>query len=47
MAIYKNVAGQRVGVFAYDKLTGAGKAGDAANITAYLSKDWGGGGGLD
>ncbi len=41
MAIYRNVASQKIAVFAYDKTTGAAKTGDAANITAYLSKDWG------
>lgn len=40
MALYKNVASQKAAVFAYDKTTGAAKTGDAANITAYLSKDW-------
>jgi hypothetical protein len=40
MAIYKNASGQKVAVFAYDKTTGAAKTGDAANITAYLSKDF-------
>lgn len=41
MALYKNVGAQKAAVFAYDKTTGAAKTGDAANITAYLSKDWG------
>lgn len=41
MAIYKNAGSQKVAVFAYDKTTGLPKTGDAANITAYLSKDWG------
>lgn len=41
MALYKNVAGQKIGVFAYDKTTGAAKTGDAANITGYLSLDFG------
>lgn len=41
MAIYKSTAGQKIAVFAYDKTTGAAKTGDAANITAYLSKDFG------
>ena len=41
MALYKNTASQKAAVFAYDKTTGAAKTGDAANITAYLSKDWG------
>jgi len=38
--ILKNVAGQKLGVFAYDSTTGAGKTGDALNITAYISKDF-------
>jgi hypothetical protein len=41
MAIIRNTAGQVLPVFAYDKTTGLGKTGDAANITAYLSKDGG------
>jgi hypothetical protein len=41
MAILKNTANQKVAVFAYTAATGAAKTGDAANITAYLSKDWG------
>lgn len=41
MAIFKNKSGQSIGVFAYDAATGAPKTGDAANITAYLSKDFG------
>ncbi len=39
--IQKNVAGQRVIVFAFDATTGAALAGDAANITGYVSKDYG------
>jgi len=38
--IYKNVASQSIGVFAYDSTTGAAKTGDAANITAYISLDF-------
>jgi hypothetical protein len=38
MAVYKNKASQKVPVFAVDS-TGAPKTGDAANITAYISKD--------
>jgi len=38
--IYRNVASQRIGVFAYDSTTGAAKTGDAANITAYISLDF-------
>lgn len=37
----KNVAGQKVIVFAFDATTNLPKTGDAANITAYLSKDFG------
>lgn len=40
MAILKNVASQKLGVFAYDSTTGAAKSGDAANITAYISLDF-------
>jgi len=39
--IYKNVASQKIAVYAYTASSGASKTGDAANITAYLSKDWG------
>lgn len=45
MAIYKNVAGQKVAVYAFDGTTAAGsdpaKTGDAANITAQISLDGG------
>ena len=45
MAIYKNVASQKVAVYAYDPTTTAGsdpsKTGDAANITAQISLDGG------
>ncbi len=37
--MFKNVAGQFVIVYARDKSTGAEKSGDAANITARISKD--------
>ena len=37
----KNLAGQKIAVFAFDYTTGAPKSGDAANITAYVSKDSG------
>ncbi len=37
--MFKNVAGQFVIVYARDKSTGAEKTGDAANITARISKD--------
>jgi len=39
MAVYKNVASQKVAIYAYDSDAGAPKTGDAANITARLSKD--------
>jgi hypothetical protein len=35
--IYKNVAGQKIGVFAYTPADGQPKTGDAANITCYES----------
>lgn len=38
MAIEKNVAGQSISIFAVDS-SGIEKTGDAANITAYISKD--------
>ncbi len=37
----KNVASQKVQLFAFDTTTGSPKTGDAANITAYVSKDHG------
>ncbi len=37
----KNVAGQKLIVYAFDSTTNAPKTGDAANITAYVSKDFG------
>jgi hypothetical protein len=37
----KNVASQKVSFVAYDATTGLPKTGDAANITAYVSKDSG------
>lgn len=39
--MYKNVASQKIALVAYDYSTGALKTGDAANITAYVSKDFG------
>ncbi len=41
MAVYKNQAGQKIAVYAYDTSAGAAKTGDAANITAQISKDGG------
>lgn len=38
--MFKNVA-TKIAVFAFDTTTGAAKTGDAANITAYVSKDYG------
>ena len=37
--MYRNVASQKVEVFAFDYSTGAPKTGDAANITVYVQKD--------
>jgi hypothetical protein len=39
--MFKNVASQKIQLFAFDTTTGAPKTGDAANITAYVSKDHG------
>ena len=42
--MFRNVASQKLAVFAYDTSSGppyAGKTGDAANITAEISKDGG------
>lgn len=39
--MFKNVASQKLQVFAFDTTTGAAKTGDAANITAYVAKDYG------
>lgn len=39
--MFKNVAGQKVRVFAFDATTNLPKMGDAANLTAYVSKDYG------
>jgi hypothetical protein len=38
--MFKNVA-TKIAVFAFDVTTGAAKTGDAANLTAYVSKDYG------
>lgn len=40
--MFKNVAGQKIAVVAYDTLAGAYKTGDSANITATISLDGGG-----
>ena len=39
--MFKNVAGQKVAVYAWDAAAGAPKTGDANNITAQISKDFG------
>lgn len=39
--MFKNVASQKLIVFAFDSTTNSPKTGDAANITAYVSKDYG------
>lgn len=39
--LWKNTANQKIAVRAWDKSTGAAKTGDAANITAQISKDGG------
>lgn len=40
--MFKNVASQKIALFAFDYTTGAPKTGDAANLTFYVNKDWGG-----
>jgi len=40
--MFKNVASQKLTVFAFDSTTNLPKTGDAANITAYVDKDDGG-----
>jgi hypothetical protein len=37
--LFKNVASQKIHVYAYDSTTGAAKTGDAGNITGYVSLD--------
>jgi hypothetical protein len=39
--VFKNVASQKVIVYAFDSTTNLPKTGDAANLTAYVSKDYG------
>lgn len=39
--LYKNTASQKMAVYAYTASTGAAKTGEAAQITGYISKDWG------
>jgi hypothetical protein len=41
MAIYKNIASQKIAVYAHDTSADTAKTGDAANITAQISKDGG------
>lgn len=38
--MFKNAANQKLIVFAFDATTGLPKTGDAANITAYVNKDY-------
>jgi hypothetical protein len=40
MSLFKNQSGQKIRVFAFDATFGTPKSGDAANITASLSKDF-------
>lgn len=39
--MFKNVASQKIALFAFDTTTGAAKTGDAANLTPYITKDGG------
>jgi len=39
--MFKNTASQKAILFAFDATTNTPKTGDAANITAYISKDFG------
>ncbi len=39
--MFKNVASQKLIVYVFDSTTNLPKTGDAANLTAYVSKDWG------
>lgn len=39
--MFKNTAGQKIEMFAFDSATGLPKTGDAANITVYVAKDFG------
>ena len=40
--MFKNVASQKLTVFAFDATTGLPQTGDASNITAYVDKDYAG-----
>lgn len=39
-ALQKNVASQKIAVYAYDSVSGNAVTGDAGNITAFVWKDW-------
>lgn len=39
--MFKNVASQKIAMFAFDSATGLPKTGDGANLTPYVSKDYG------
>lgn len=39
--MFKNTASQKIQLFAFDATTGVAKTGDAANLTAYVSIDYG------
>lgn len=39
--MFKNVASQKIALLAVDSATGRPKTGDAANLTAYVAKDFG------
>lgn len=39
--MFKNVASQKIALFAFDTTTSAPKTGDQVQISAYVSKDWG------
>lgn len=41
IGLYKNVSGQKIAVYAWDTANDVPKTGDAANITAQISKDFG------
>lgn len=44
--MFKNVSGQKIALYVYDSTAGTPKTGDAANLTAYVNKDWAGVGAL-
>lgn len=41
IGLRKNVASQKIRVFAFDRTNGEPETGDAANITCKVAKDWG------